>query len=188
MIDCYLGDASGVLSCPFWSTVLECFTRLQIRTLNYWTVRICRTKPCVNLNYWTLLIVDQWQYYICCTRSAVTRYTLFMVLDLSRMCQWCLHAVLWSHIGTLMRLLAAEPRSPQYFYSYISISVGRSWWPRTPWCGTGRFQEQGQCLFIGIVACTLLSHKVFPFSIQGLRSSDWEGVNHSLPALHCQPF
>ena len=33
-----------------------------------------------------------------------------MVLFLDRMCQCGLHAVLWSHIGTLMRFLAAEPR------------------------------------------------------------------------------
>ena len=34
-----------------------------------------------------------------------------MVLCLDRMCQCGLHAVLWSHIGSLMRFLAAEPRS-----------------------------------------------------------------------------
>ena len=33
-----------------------------------------------------------------------------MVLYLDRMCQRGLHAVLWSHIGTLMHRLAAEPR------------------------------------------------------------------------------
>ena len=59
----------------------------------------------------TLHIVDLWQYYICCTRSGVTRCTLFMVLFLRRMCRCELHAVLLSHIGTLMRLLAAEPLS-----------------------------------------------------------------------------
>ena len=37
--------------------------------------------------------------------------TLFMVLFLCRMCRCGLHAVLWSHIGKLMRLIAAEPRS-----------------------------------------------------------------------------
>ena len=48
----------------------------------------------------TLHIVDLWQYCVCCTRSGVSRCTLFMVLFLSHMC-WCgLHAV-----------LAAEPRS-----------------------------------------------------------------------------
>ena len=34
-----------------------------------------------------------------------------MVLSLDRMCQRGLHAVLWSHIGTLMHRLAAEPCS-----------------------------------------------------------------------------
>ena len=37
MIDRFLGDAFGVLSRPFWSTVLQCGARLQIHTLNYWT-------------------------------------------------------------------------------------------------------------------------------------------------------
>ena len=59
----------------------------------------------------TLHIVDLWQYNVCCTRLGVTRCTLFMVLFLCRECRCGLHAVLWSHIGTLMRLLAAEPLS-----------------------------------------------------------------------------
>ena len=32
MIDCILGDAFGVLSCPFWSAVLQCGARLPIHT------------------------------------------------------------------------------------------------------------------------------------------------------------
>ena len=44
-------------------------------------------------------------------RPGVTRCTLVMVLYLNRMCQCGLHAVLWSHIGTLMHRLAAEPCS-----------------------------------------------------------------------------
>ena len=59
----------------------------------------------------TLYIVDLWQYYVCCTRSCVTRCTLFMVLFLCRMCRCGLHTVLLSRIGTLMCLLAAEPLS-----------------------------------------------------------------------------
>ena len=31
-------DTSKVLSCPFWSTVLQCGARLKKHTLNYWTV------------------------------------------------------------------------------------------------------------------------------------------------------
>ena len=59
----------------------------------------------------TLLIVDPWQSFVCFIRSGVKRCTLLMVLYLDRMCQCLLHAVLWSHIGTLMRRLTAEPRS-----------------------------------------------------------------------------
>ena len=59
----------------------------------------------------TLLIVDQWQSCVCFIRSGVTWCTLLMVLFLDRMCRCGLHAVLWSHIGTLMHRLAAEPRS-----------------------------------------------------------------------------
>ena len=46
----------------------------------------------------------------CWIRSGVTRCTLVMVLYLGGMYQCGLHAVLWSHIGILIRFLAAEPR------------------------------------------------------------------------------
>ena len=42
--------------------------------------------------------------------SGVSRCTLLMVLYLFRMCQSGLHKMLGSHVGILMRLLAAEPR------------------------------------------------------------------------------
>ena len=58
-----------------------------------------------------LLIVDPWQYCVCCIRSGVSRCTLLMVLCLDRKCQVGLHAVLWLHIGILMCCLAADPRS-----------------------------------------------------------------------------
>ena len=59
----------------------------------------------------TLLIVDPWQSFVCFIRSGVKRCTLLMVLYLEHICQCGLHAVLWSHIGTLMHHLAAGPRS-----------------------------------------------------------------------------
>ena len=59
----------------------------------------------------TLLIVDLWQYCVCCIRSGEIRRTLLMVLCLDRVCQCALHAVLWPHIGILMRRCAAEPHS-----------------------------------------------------------------------------
>ena len=45
-----------------------------------------------------------------------------MVLYLDRMCQRGLHAVLWSHIGTLMYSLAAEP-SLHYSRTFIPFLV-----------------------------------------------------------------
>ena len=59
----------------------------------------------------TLLIVCPWQSCVCFLRSGVIRCTLLMVLYLDHMCQCGLHAALWSHIGTLMHGVAAEPRS-----------------------------------------------------------------------------
>ena len=47
--------------------------------------------------------------------------TLLMVLYLDRLCQRGLHAVLWSHIGILMRLLAAEPRSTAGLPHHVSL-------------------------------------------------------------------
>ena len=61
----------------------------------------------------TLLIVDPWQSIVCFMRSGATPCTLLMVLYLDRMCQRGLHAVLWSHFGTLMHRLAAEHRSTE---------------------------------------------------------------------------
>ena len=37
MIGRFLGDAFDVLSCQFWSIVLQSGARLPIHTLNYWT-------------------------------------------------------------------------------------------------------------------------------------------------------
>ena len=59
----------------------------------------------------TFLIVDPFQSCVRFIRSGVIRCTLLMVLYLDRMCQCGLHAVLWSHNGTLMHRLAAEPCS-----------------------------------------------------------------------------
>ena len=37
---------------------------------------------------------------------------------------------------------------------YSSVSVDRSWRPCIRWCGTGGFQDQGQCFFTGL-SCLL---------------------------------
>ena len=46
-----------------------------------------------------------------------------MVLYLDRMCQRGLHAVLWSHIGTLMHRLAANLAVQQDFYSLLAVPL-----------------------------------------------------------------
>ena len=59
----------------------------------------------------TSLIVDLLQFCVCFIRSGATRFTRLMMRYLDRMCLCGLHAVTWSHIGILVRHLAAEPRS-----------------------------------------------------------------------------
>ena len=68
MIDYFLGDAFGVLSCQFWSTLLQCGARLPIHTLNYWTVSVSQLGVCLS---GTLHIVNLWRYYVYCTRLGV---------------------------------------------------------------------------------------------------------------------
>ena len=71
----------------------------------------------------TLLIVDPWQSCVCFIRSGVTRCTLLILLYLHHMCQCGLHAVLWSHVGTLIHCLAAKPRSTGgLLFSYRCLS------------------------------------------------------------------
>ena len=79
--DCFLGETFGILSCLLWSTVLQCGTQLVIHTVNYFI-----SIRCILMH--PLLVLYQ-----------------------SCMCQCMLHAMLWSHIGILVRLLAAEPCS-----------------------------------------------------------------------------
>ena len=112
MIDRFLEDAFGVLSCQFWSTVLQSGARLPIHTLNYWTVQSVVPGFYLGMRLSvTLLIADPWQSFVCFIRSGVKRCTLLMVLYLGRKCQCGFNPLLSSHIGTLMDRLAAEPRS-----------------------------------------------------------------------------
>ena len=98
-----------VLSCQFLRIVLQSGARLPIHTVNYWTEQSVvpgfYLGVCLSV---TFLIVDPSQSCVCFIRSGVTRCTLSMVLYLGRMCQCGLHALLWTHIGTLMHRLTAE--------------------------------------------------------------------------------
>ena len=81
---CTSGDGFEVLSCPFWSTVVQCSARLPIHPEttgphSQWCQFFLTGGVGLSV---TLHIVDLWQYYICCTRSGVTRCPLFLVLYL----------------------------------------------------------------------------------------------------------
>ena len=65
IIDYFLGDAFEVLSCPLFSTVLQCDARLPIHTLSYWGVFDCDIAHRRLLRCYVM--------YICCTRPGVTR-------------------------------------------------------------------------------------------------------------------
>ena len=116
MIDRFLGDAFVILSCQFWSTVLQSGARLPIHTLNYWTAD---THPAVSGA--RFLTGSVFECDIAYRRSVAVLCKLYEIrcnpvhhlngAHLDHMCQCGLHAVLWSHIGTLMHSLAAEPRS-----------------------------------------------------------------------------
>ena len=112
MIDHFLRDASGVLSCLFWSTVLQCGARLPIQTLNCWTVQSTPVRNCSPVCCLSSIccssVYDVILWNKCCIRSGVTQCTRLMMRDLGSMYQCGLHA---AHIGIFMRRLAAEPRS-----------------------------------------------------------------------------
>ena len=110
MIDRFLGDAFGVLSFPFWSTVVQCGALLPIHTADrvvngarFLTVGVfeCDIAHCRSVAMLCML------YKIRCNPVHLLNCALY----LDRMCQRGLHAVLWSYIGSLTRFLVAEPRS-----------------------------------------------------------------------------
>ena len=48
MIDYSLGDALGVLSYPFWISVVQCDALLPKHTINYWTESSVQYSACSN--------------------------------------------------------------------------------------------------------------------------------------------
>ena len=66
----------------------------------------------------------------------------------------------------LVKVKSSMARSlavPQDFYSPLSISLERSGLPRIRWCGIGGFQDQVQCLFVGLVALYFFVFNYFHF-------------------------
>ena len=71
-----------------WCSAADTHLKLLVRVVSGASFL---TGVCLSV---TLHIVDLWQYYVCCTRSGVTRCTLFIVLFLCRMCRYGFHAAL----------------------------------------------------------------------------------------------
>ena len=100
---------------------------------------------------------------VLCTISGVNRCTLIMVLYPGRMSQCGLHVALRSPICTIMRLLAAGPRSTSGLLFPCQYLNGKILVTRIRWCWTAGFQEQGQCLLIDLAARSLFAAYCFPF-------------------------
>ena len=111
MVDRFLGDAFGILSCLFWSTVLFCCVVLSCWYIPQ-TTWLC-SQWCLVSN-WGCVWVWHFSLSICgstlCIRSGVTQCTRKMMLYLDCMWQCGLHTMLLLHIGILTLHLAAEPR------------------------------------------------------------------------------
>ena len=122
------------------------------------------------------------------------------MLYLYRMCQCGLHSLCTaSRCRTSVHLCTASRQNlavPLDIYSSLSVPLERSCWPRIRWCGTGGFQEQGQCFFYWTKLlysyCSLLLF--FPFYSSCLYVGIWGAVVfgiidlHSLSALHSRPL
>ena len=198
LIDCFLGDAFGVLSCQFWSNVLLCGARLQKNTLNsgpcnqWWIFFNCRCVwvwHCTTSIYGSIMYAVQDQMHPLygalpgpCVPVQVARDALVRPCN-RRTVHLC---------ASSLQDLAV----PQDFCSPGSVPLEQSWWPRIRLCGTDGLQEQGQCFFISPAPKRepldpLLSRTVFPIScfisyvgIMEPGSSEWHGANRFIPALH----
>ena len=105
LVRCFWGIVLPVLEycSAVWFSAADTHLKLLDRAISG-----ARFELCLSV---TFLIVDPWQSCECFIRPGITRCTLLMVLYLDRISQRGLHAALWSHIGTPMHRLAAEPCS-----------------------------------------------------------------------------
>ena len=143
----------GVLCCQFWSTVLQCRARLQIHTLNYWTVisQWCPFPNCGCDRVWhcssSICSVLCMLYKIRCH----PKHPLHGDLPGPHVPVRVTRDALVAHRHTY---LIPRYRTSQYrktfIIFYLSVLVERSCWLRIRCCRTGGFQEQDQCFFIAL--------------------------------------
>ena len=106
-------------ACSFWSTVLQCGALLPIHTLNYWTVQSMPVSGAWFLTggVYQCDIARRRSVAVLCKVCmlykiwSTTMHPLNGALPGPYVPYWGLHAMLWLHIGILMRRLAAESRS-----------------------------------------------------------------------------
>ena len=131
-----------------------------------------------------------------CIRSGVIRCTLFMLLYPCTICQYGIHVVLWSRIGILMRLRC---RTSQQRRTFIAVLVSirndlanltlysMEWYWNALRAGPMFFKWPKLLAYFMSSIVFPLSSFVLQVGIVGLGSSNRQGLNHSYPAMHCQP-
>ena len=112
----------------------------------------------------TFLIVDSWQSCVCFIRSGVTRCILLVVLYLDCMCQCGFHVVLWSHIGTLMHRLAAEPCSTAGLLFPSQCPSGTILLTPFSMVWDWQVSRAGSCFFI-FLSCSIPTIVFYSFSL-----------------------
>ena len=162
MIDRFLGDAFGLFSCRFWSTVLHSGARMRIHTLIKLLDRAVSVGRFLTGGVFECDIVHRRSVAVLC--MLYTRCTLLMVLYLNHMCQCGLHAVVWSHIGTLMHRLAAEPRSTALLLFLSLCPSGTILLTPYSMVWDWRVSRAGPMLFIGL-SCSIPTMVLYSFSL-----------------------
>ena len=111
MIDHFLRDATGVSSCPFSSIVRQCGVRLPIHTLIL--DRAVSGERFLTGGVFECDIAHRRSVAVLCMLHNIRYNPMHPLYDAlpGQYVPVRLHSVPWSHIGVLMRHLAAEPRS-----------------------------------------------------------------------------
>ena len=112
MIDCFMGNNFEVLSCPFWSTVLQCGAQLQIHTVYYMDLVVIGARfltgavfecDIAHRRYFAVLCMQYKIMYNSTHAPSIWWSTWTVPVRVQ--------AELLSRIGILLSFLAAEPRS-----------------------------------------------------------------------------
>ena len=155
MIYHFLRDATWVLSCPFWSTVLQCGTRMPIHTLIHADTDL--TPPHRAVSGARFLTGGVFECDIAHRRSVAVRCMLYKIrcnpmhplndaLAGPYVPVRVTHGALTAH-----RYTYAPPRcrTSQYHGTFVfsQCPSGMILLTLVRWCGSGGFQEQGQSFF-----------------------------------------